>query len=81
MAESGLADIHTMEYAESWTGGGAGCLLHDSNIRQKHEQLVAAGLTEAELAEFGRLMHDPRFSARSLPFVCIRGRQQPERIH
>jgi len=80
MAAAGLTNLHTIEYAESWTGGGNGCLLHDANIRQKHDQLVAAGLTEHELADFARLMMDPRFSARSLPFVCTRG-QKPAMLH
>lgn len=75
MRDAGLADVHTVEYAESWTGGGPGAALHLSNSRQMRAGLLAAGITDAELARFQRLAQDPMFCARSWHFVCTRGRK------
>lgn len=75
MLAAGLQRVHTVEYAESWTGGGAGARLHEANSRQKQAELVAAGVTEDELERFQRLMDDPRFCARGWQFVCTRGRR------
>lgn len=77
MADLGLTNIHTVEHAESWTGGGTGAHLHHVNSLQKRHDLLAAGLTEDELARFRRLVADPGFAARSWQFVCTRG-QKPE---
>jgi SAM-dependent methyltransferase len=73
MAEVGLRHVYTVEHAETWTGGGAGCRLHLVNSVQKQEALIAAGLTAAELDRFRRTVSDPGFSARSWQFVCTRG--------
>lgn len=77
MAEIGLQRIHSVEHAETWTGGGTGCYLHHVNSLQKQDALREAGLTDAELDEFRRIVADPAFSARSWQFVCTRG-QRPE---
>jgi SAM-dependent methyltransferase len=78
MIDAGLTHIHTTEYAESWTGGSPGARLHHINTRQKHQQLLAGGVTTADLAHFHRLMADPAFTTRSWQFVTTRG-QQPIR--
>jgi SAM-dependent methyltransferase len=78
MIDAGLTGIHTTEYAESWTGGSPGARLHHINARQKQQQLLAGGVTTADLAHFHRLMCDPAFTTRSWQFVTTRG-QQPIR--
>jgi SAM-dependent methyltransferase len=75
MVEVGLSKIHTIEHAETWTGG-AGCRLHHVNSVQKHGALLDAGLTEAELDRFRQVVADPGFSARSWQFVCTRGQRR-----
>ncbi|MEV0646681.1 class I SAM-dependent methyltransferase [Phytomonospora sp. NPDC050363] len=71
----GLADVHTTEHAESWTGGGTGARLYKVNIEQKWDALLAAGFTEGELARYTRLMGDPGFSAPSYRFTMVVGRK------
>lgn len=78
MVEAGLTDVHTVEYAESWRGGSAGAHLHHVNSLQKHDDLRAAGVTGADLAEFRRVLADPAFAARSWHFVCTRGQKPAE---
>jgi SAM-dependent methyltransferase len=77
LVDLGLTNVHTVEHAESWTGGGTGAHLHHVNTLQKHDELLATGLTEAELDRFRRVVADPGFAARSWQFVCTRG-QRPE---
>jgi SAM-dependent methyltransferase len=79
MVQVGLRQVFTMEHAETWVGGGPGCRLHDINSRQKQDALIEAGLTEAELERFRRIVSDPEFSARSWQFVCTRGQRPPDR--
>lgn len=78
MREAGLGDIHVIEHAESWPGGSNGSRLHHSNTLQKQDELLAHGLTAAELDRFRELMADPGFAARSYRFVCTRGRRPPQ---
>lgn len=75
MADLGLQHVYTVEHAETWVGGGAGCRLHEVNSRQKQSSLLAEGLTEVELDRFRRIVSDPGFSARSWQFVCTRGQR------
>jgi SAM-dependent methyltransferase len=78
MIEVGLRHVYTVEHAETWVGGGAGCRLHHVNSVQKQEALLQAGLTAAELDRFRQIVADPGFSARSWQFVCTRGQRRPE---
>lgn len=75
MREAGLEGVHTVEYAESWSGGSAGASLHHVNVLQKQDELLASGLTDAELHRFRQVVADPRFCARSWQFVCSRGQR------
>jgi SAM-dependent methyltransferase len=75
MAHLGLRHLKTIEHAESWTGGESGSQLHQANISQMTDRLLAAGLTPAQLTRFDHLMTDPQFSARSWQFVCTRGQK------
>jgi SAM-dependent methyltransferase len=75
MAESSLEQLRTIEYAESWSGGGPGSRLHLANIQGKRDQLLAAGITSEDLDRFVALMDDPGFAARSWQLVYTRGRK------
>lgn len=71
----GLADVHSTEHAESWTGGSTGARLYKVNIEQKWDALLGAGFAESELERFVALMGDPAFSAPSYRFTMIAGRR------
>jgi hypothetical protein len=75
MVDLGLVDVHTVEHAESWTGGSPAARLHHINTVQLHDELVARGITATQLDQFRRLVTDPRFAARSWQFICTRGRR------
>lgn len=75
LTTAGLAQVKTIEHAESSTAGDPGCQLHAANIAQMVDRLTAAGLTPAELDHFLGLMHDPAFTARSWQLVTTRGRK------
>jgi len=75
MAGQGLSELDTTLYSRSWTGGDHGTLLHDVNSRQKEADLLARGLTLAELERFRALMHAPGFAAMAYPFVSTTGRR------
>ncbi len=75
MVEAGLTQVHTLVHAESWTGGGNGIRLHEVNVLQKHDELIAAGLSTEELSRFRELIRDPGFACMSYPYVCTVGRK------
>lgn len=78
MTGLGLRHVYTVEHAETWVGGGAGCRLHQVNSIQKQEALLRTGLTAADLDRFRQIVADPGFSARSWQFVCTRGQRPPD---
>jgi SAM-dependent methyltransferase len=75
MRRTGLVDVHTIEHAETWTGGSPGARLHHLNSLQKQSELLAAGISDADLARFRQLAADPGFCARAWQYVCTRGRR------
>ncbi len=75
MVEAGLTQVHTLEHAESWTGGASGIRLHEANALQKHDELLDAGLAAADLSQFRELIRDPAFACMSYRFVCTLGRK------
>jgi SAM-dependent methyltransferase len=75
LAQTGLREVSLIEHAQSWTGGHAGCRVHTTNLDRLHDQLIAAGLTQAELDRFHQLMDDPLFTARSWQYISARGRK------
>jgi 2-polyprenyl-3-methyl-5-hydroxy-6-metoxy-1,4-benzoquinol methylase len=60
MVAEGMVEVRTTITSESWRGGTAGALLCLSSLNQTRPKLLQFGLTEDELQEVGRLMHDPR---------------------
>jgi 2-polyprenyl-3-methyl-5-hydroxy-6-metoxy-1,4-benzoquinol methylase len=75
MVEAGLVEVHTVEHAESWRGGGPGARLHHLNSLQAAEELRRHGVSDTDLEQFRALVDDPRFTARSWHFVCTRGQR------
>ncbi len=77
MASAGLTAVHSLTYAESWTGGEAGCRLYEANSIQQEEGLLRAGLTAAELNRVRELTRDRALTAMSYPVVSVRGQRAP----
>ena len=75
MARAGLRPVTVAVHDGVWTGGGPGCGLFSACASQKHEQLLARGLTEGELQRFQALMRDPQFGTRAWSFACVRGQR------
>jgi SAM-dependent methyltransferase len=59
MAAVGLVDVETMVHARSWRGGSPGCRLPVAVSRELREELVRAGLSEADLDRLPDVMRDP----------------------
>lgn len=72
---AGLAEVSASSRANVWRGGEPGCLLHRTSTQQLEPQLLAAGLTVAELEAFRELMLDRRFAVNSYLTVTVRGRR------
>lgn len=75
MVADELVNVHTVEHAESWTGGGPGARLHHLNSLQVESELRRRGITDSDLEQFRALVTDPRFAARSWQFVGTRGQR------
>src|SRR6266511_2347306 len=67
--------VHTIGHAESWTGGGPGCQLHETNSIQMRPELLATGLAPDDLRRLRDLLRHPGFAAMSYQFVSTRGRK------
>ncbi len=78
MTQAGLTGVHSITYAESWTGGSAGCRLYEANSIQQEDGLLRAGLTVTELNRVRALTRDRAFTAMSYPFVSTRGQRAAE---
>ncbi|MGC4943049.1 class I SAM-dependent methyltransferase [Kribbella sp. DT2] len=63
MDAAGLMNVHGMEYSQTTTGGGVGCLLHRNLNQQAEPLLLQFGATPAELARYRELLLDPGFRA------------------
>ncbi len=75
MTRAGLTGVHTVRYAESWTGGGYGCMLYGANAHQQADHLRQAGLTAGDLVRLHHLLQDRALSVTSYPFVSVRGQR------
>jgi SAM-dependent methyltransferase len=74
MRGEGLADVHTTVTAEYWRGGGTGLELEHTMLLELEKPLLAAGLTEDELEELGRLLEDPSLVVHGRPLYYTSGR-------
>jgi Methyltransferase domain len=77
MTDAGLTGVHSVTYAESWTGGDLRCRLYEANSIQQQDGLLRAGMTPAELTRVRELTHNRAFTIMSYPFVSIRGQRTP----
>lgn len=75
MRGEGLADVHTTVTAEYWRGGGTGLQLMHTMLQELEKPLLAAGLTENELEELGRLLDDPSLVVHGHPLYYTSGRK------
>jgi hypothetical protein len=73
MRGEGLADVHTTVTAEYWRGGGTGLELEQTMLQELEKPLLAAGLTEDELEELGRLLDDPSLVVHGRPLYYTSG--------
>ncbi|MEV6927074.1 methyltransferase domain-containing protein [Dactylosporangium sp. NPDC051485] len=62
MREAGLVDVQTTSFARTWTGGTGICRLHDSNSRQKENELIGAGFGRQDLEALREVLADPRLT-------------------
>lgn len=63
LVETGMEQVHSRYYAQTTTGGGAGCLLHRNYAIQMEQPLRANGISIDELERYRELMLDRRFRA------------------
>ena len=73
--DAGLVDVQATEHNQLWSGGQAGCLLHDCNSRQLEAALLSHGISAAELDLLRSGMHDPTTLAWSYPMITAVGRK------
>lgn len=62
MVDCGLDDVHTSISGQSWKGGSPDSWLMSSNLDHMRDKLLAAGLTETQLADLHPLLNDPRLT-------------------
>ncbi|MEV6968857.1 class I SAM-dependent methyltransferase [Hamadaea sp. NPDC051192] len=60
MLHSGLTKVSTVVDARTYHGGTGICQLHYSNSHQLNDALLAAGMTEQQLASLRKMLLDPR---------------------
>ncbi|MBQ1049271.1 methyltransferase domain-containing protein [Micromonospora sp. C51] len=75
LLDAAMTNIYSHTRADTWTGGGPGCLLLADNARQLHDRLLQADLTDADLIRFGELMVDPAVSVRGYQFTSTIARK------
>ncbi|MEU6020846.1 methyltransferase [Micromonospora sp. NPDC047134] len=76
LLDAGMTHVHSHTRADTWTGGGPGCLLLADNAHQLHDRLLPiADLDEADLTRFGELMTDPTVSLRGYQFTSTLARK------
>lgn len=75
MRDAGLVDIDPQPHLELWHAGSAGVRLQIHHTFQLRDQLMDAGMTEAQLAEVRALLADPPFKASSCVTYSVQGRR------
>lgn len=79
VAEARLTGVGSRTYAETWVGGGPGIALHRWNTEQLAPELLAEGVSEAELHRFWDLLDDPGFAVNSYPLVSVWGSRSEQK--
>ncbi|WP_146017436.1 class I SAM-dependent methyltransferase [Verrucosispora sp. ts21] len=76
LLDAGMTHVHSLTRADTWTGGGPGCLLLADNAHQLHDRLLpATDLEDADLTRFGELMTDPGVALRGYQFTSTLARK------
>ncbi|GAB3734671.1 methyltransferase domain-containing protein [Amycolatopsis oliviviridis] len=75
MAAAGLVDVDPVPMIFPWRAGAPGVRLLIHHTRHLRDRLVAAGMTDGELAEVREVMADPGFRATSCVVYSVHGRR------
>ncbi|MDG4795190.1 methyltransferase domain-containing protein [Micromonospora sp. WMMD1082] len=59
LLDAGMRNVYGRSRAETWSGGGPGCLLMAAHAAALRDQLLRDDLTAGDLKQFGELMVDP----------------------
>ncbi|WP_234313875.1 trans-aconitate 2-methyltransferase [Streptomyces sp. NBRC 109706] len=77
MRDAGLVEIDPRPHIELRTPESASLRLQIHHTHHLRDRLLAAGLTDGELAEVRAVMNDPSFRAASSVFYSVQGRRPP----
>lgn len=75
MLDAGLVAVGSVPRVWPWRAGSPGVRLLVNHTHQLRDRLLAAGLTDAQLAEVRALLAHPGFQACSSPFYSVQGRR------
>ncbi|WP_246113394.1 class I SAM-dependent methyltransferase [Streptomyces montanus] len=75
MRAAGLADIDPVPYLVPWRAGSPGVDLLIHHTHHLRDRFIAAGLTDAELADVREVMRHPDFRASSCAIYSVQGRR------
>ncbi|GAA2685574.1 MULTISPECIES: class I SAM-dependent methyltransferase [Actinosynnema] len=75
MAGAGLVDVDPVPALFPWRAGSPGVRLIAHHTRHLRDRLVAAGMTDGELAEVREVVADPAFRATSCAVYSVQGRR------
>ncbi|KUO17267.1 class I SAM-dependent methyltransferase [Streptomyces dysideae] len=75
MREAGLVDIDPVPYLMPWHADSPGVQLLIHHTHHLRDRLIAAGMTDAELAEVRQVMRHPEFRASSCVIYSVQGRR------
>lgn len=75
MHDAGLIDIDPQPHLQLWHAGSAGVRLQIHHTFHLRDQLIDAGMTEAQLAQLRELLTHPLFKATSSPIYSIQARR------
>ena len=75
MRRAGLVDLDPVPHLQLWHAGAPGTRLLIHHTWHLRDRFVAAGLTDAQLAQIRTLLTDPGFRATSCPIYTVQGRR------
>lgn len=75
LRDAGLVDIDPVPFLMPWHADSPGVHLLIHHTHHLRDRLVAAGMTDAELAEVREVMRHPRFRAGSCVIYSVQGRR------
>ncbi|MDA0567819.1 methyltransferase domain-containing protein [Streptomonospora sp. S1-112] len=78
LCAAGFTEVEPVAHTEVWTADSPGARLQAHHTRHLRDRLVAAGMTDDELARVRHLMADPGFRAASCVFYTVQGRRSAD---